>query len=176
MLATVRSIEQGRYFVCRTDTDWFVPDRETQKDLPREYTAHVDFQVNFQRFGAIPGFLRDLASIDYVETEPLTWILSEETKAKNRSALRIGAAKDAHRKATEYAEALGYKKVEPFMLREGHNYATVSHMKGGRPPANSVTTNKKNMAETTAEGDASFEYQPEDVKMSASVHTSFYAM
>lgn len=141
------------------------------------------FDVHFQRFEAISGLINDLAALNHVKTRPLQWILLKKTQEDNRSALRIEAAKDAHRKALEYAQALGYKKVEPFHLREGNQYAGSTNMKRRMiyGDGNETRNSKKNMADVDAEeweqvGGAVFEYAPEDVEMTAAVSASFYAM
>lgn len=158
----------------------FASDHKNEKHRRREYTSTVSFEVRFQQFQAIAGLIQDLAALPHVETRPLQWILTAKTKDENRSALRVGAAKNAHEKALEYAQALGYQKVEPFQLSEGHMGAYSSNSKAARLSRPAADVVSKNLAVGDVEmedaGEDVFRYQPEDVKMSASVDASFYAL
>ncbi|KAK4498167.1 hypothetical protein PRZ48_010824 [Zasmidium cellare] len=166
-----------------SETSQLPYDHHTGKSRPpRQYTSSVTFEARFQRFEAIAGVIQDLGAISNVKTEPLEWVLQAKTKDENRSALRVEAAKNAHQKALEYAQALGYQKVVPFQLSEGQTHARSGYSKA---PIHDFDddddeTSEQNMADGE-EGGASvggdkFRYQPENVKMSSAVSASFYAL
>ncbi|EME41958.1 hypothetical protein DOTSEDRAFT_72907 [Dothistroma septosporum NZE10] len=156
-------------------------DHKNQVQLAPEFTATVDFEAHFKKFQSIGGFINDLSNLPYTETQPVKWILKEETKDAHRTEVRTQAAKNAQQKALEYAQALGYKHVVPYMLEEAQIYAVSSNRKMGRIPADGVEGSRKNLADADTEGweevgGSVFEYQPEDIKMNVAVNTSFYAL
>ncbi|USW56424.1 hypothetical protein Slin15195_G097430 [Septoria linicola] len=143
-----------------------------------QHTAKVEFEARFQHFTALSGLITDLALISpIVQTKPVQWILQDPTKDAHRADLRAKAATNAYRKALDYAHAMGYSQVRPHQLKECHANANSSKMKGGRMASNHERTSK-NLAEILGLRDisaGSFEYQPDDIKVSVVIEAIFHA-
>lgn len=153
-------------------------DNENKKYLPREYQAIVDFSIRLQKFSALGKTIHDLVAVEYVRSNGVQWILTDETIEAQKSKLRIEAAKEASRRAQDYAKALGYSQVIPNRLRESQAYTQSSNAKSGRVPSNGIESQSKNMADVEEWedlGEEAFQYTPEEVKISQKVDVAFRA-
>ncbi|KAF7190697.1 hypothetical protein HII31_07856 [Pseudocercospora fuligena] len=163
-----------------TETEEYPYNHATNKRSEEpEYEAEIKFEARFQNFAAVGPFISGLSDLPHIDTEPVEWILLEETKASHRASLRAKSARNAQQKAIEYANALGYGKVTPSKLREGNVYAYSARSKSGRTVTDGTESMAKNLAGMEdwedVKGSDTFEYQPENIKISVAVHTEFYA-
>lgn len=151
----------------------------TMTEAPRRYKATMQFSARFQNFTRLGSFNRTLSELPNVQISQINWVLTEATKKSFHSQLRKIAARDALLKASEYADALGYKNVKPVELRAGGNTAQSRHMKAGMIfGSNSSGNLPQNMVEQQGResgGEDRFMYQPEDVMMNLSVSAEFHA-
>jgi hypothetical protein len=153
-------------------------DNERKVNLPREYQATVNFSIRLQKFNALGRIIHDLVAIEYVRSEGVQWVLTHDTMEAQRSKLRTLAAKDALDRAQDYAKAVGYERVLPLEMREAQAYTRSSNSKTGLVPTDGVETQSKNMAafeEWEDLGEEAFQYTPEEVKMTLSLHAKFRA-
>ena len=152
---------------------------EKNPDPKTEFTSRVSFDMHIQKFARLGSLIHSLTSIPHVQSRGVEWILTTPTQEAQHSQLRAQAAVNARRKASEYAEALGYKDVWAFEAREAAAYTRSGNRKGGprvqkRENVENVT---RNMAEEGWEdaSEEAFQYSPEDVCMTQNVQVKFLA-
>ena len=153
-------------------------DHEKKVNLPMEYQATVNFSIRLQKFNALGRTIRDLVAIDYVSSQGVQWILTHDTMEAQRSKLRALAAKEGLNRAQDYAKAAGHERVTPLEMKEAQAYTRSSNSKTGLVPTDGVETRSKNMAnveEWEDLGEEAFQYTPEEVKMTLSLHAKFRA-
>jgi uncharacterized protein YggE len=153
-------------------------DSERKVYLPREYQATVEFHIRLQTFSLLGKMIHDLVAIDYVRSNGVEWVLTNDTMESQKSKLRTMAAKEAFARAQDYAKAVGYEKVTPLEIKENQAYTRSSNAKSGRIPSDGIETQSKNMADAEEWEDLAeeaFQYTPEEVKMTQSVSAKFRA-
>lgn len=154
------------------------------KDADRMYSAVTTFDIRVRDFDKLGAFATRLSNSQHVKIKNIDWALTEPTKKAFESELRKMAAKDALQRARDYAEALGLTTVKPIELDE----QPISPYFGSR--FDNRPRKMKQMARTASAGlysssvptdedddeGQNFEdvfFQPEEVKMQASVSMKF---
>lgn len=146
-------------------------------DKPAQtYTASIEFKARFQDFDALGRFVRDVLPLPHLKTDPVTWILLEQTKEELKISLRATAARDAQRKANEYAQALGYNKVLPSFLQDGRNLYSKRQRGGLFNVAEEVGKNLAGRAADLAVDEMAFRYRPDNIKLTVEIDMNFYAI
>lgn len=166
------------------ETDSRPYDSKNETELPREYTAAINFGVHFQDFQSIEAFIQRLVGLPIAQTQDVKWVLKQETKDAYCSKLRTQAAKNAHRNALEYAQALGFERVVPHKLEEAQICVPISNRIMSRIPTGGVErSGRDSVVDESRQEEVKrlvdrlkFEYQPEDIEMSVVVKASFYAV
>ena len=144
-------------------------------DQGMKWTEQVNVNVKFQDFTALGDWLngvlvREAVTLDYIE-----WTLTDERKKALNKELRQKAVRLAKEKAEQYAEAAGLRissvKIVAdtgFIANSGGRSDYFAASRGGAPMA------ELGSASNIGLGD-SYEFAPEDVKLSASVDAEFIA-
>lgn len=144
-----------------------------------EHTASVTFNIRVRDFAALGSLATKLVGMTHVKINNVSWILTEPTKRSFDSELRKLAAKDSRRRAEDYADALELGQVRPVEVSEFVIGSMLSgnmmvqqqqrHAKMGAPTRGGMGSGGEN------EFDNDLAFQPEEVRLHASVNCIFTA-
>ncbi|KAK4626598.1 hypothetical protein CLAFUW4_04923 [Fulvia fulva] len=168
----------------------YVPRDKDGNEKPRQYDASVTFDIRFKEFKALGRFGTKVSSLNHVEVQNISWILTAETEKSFQSKLRRDAAKDAMDKARDYCEVLQCTNLRPIELEEGRSHTGVyrpnysygmSQDVGSRRMHQSAQASMQSMqrARQSHPGSDSrsedLEFRPQEVRLSMDVTIKFHA-
>ena len=166
----LRSGENGAVtrWSAQTIRTWSTrPWNEKGKQLPLVHHARVELEVEFGDFTALSRWLA--AHIDAtpgVHVSHVQWTLTTERREELLKQVRTEAVKDAARRAQQYADALELGDVRPIAIADSGLLGTGSRTGGEREIGL--------MAAPRSVGSApEIEFEPQDIKVSATVDARF---
>ncbi len=149
--------------------EWDKPSPNVDQVKVRRFRAGADAQVKFQDFAALAAWAAEVAAIEGVAVNGITWALTDARRDALQRDVRADAARDSVERARAYADALGYGDVRLLALFEDGLRPHVSGGGGGigmsmrgAPPASGSTK--------------AFEMRPDDIVVTAAVTADFEAV
>lgn len=111
----LKSLEEGERIVrWSSERAYFWSNRPWNQDgaqLPPVHYGTVPFRATFDDFAELSGWIGELAEIEAVQVDGVSWRLTEETRSRierETAAEAVGVAVD---RAKAYADALGLSEV-----------------------------------------------------------------
>ena len=145
-----------------TWTDW--PGPHAEQPVVR-FRAGADLTVRFRDFEALATWAADVAGVDGVAVDGITWDLTDGTRDEVVGEVRARAARDAVARASDYAAALGLGQVRLAGLYED----------GLHPGAGGSGPSPRAFAMRADGGGSEIELRPEDIDVEAVVTAEFEA-
>lgn len=132
---------------------------------PEEHTARAEITADFRDPEVLAAFAARHGSTPGIAQHPVSWELTEETRARLRDEATAGAVTDAHERARVMARAADAGRVrclglaDPGLLGQGHDgdAAAFSLMGAGRTKAHDEVELRPGRIEVTAEVHGTFE-------------------
>ena len=132
---------------------------------PEEHTARAEVTADFRDPEVLSAFLARHGSTPGVAQLPVSWELTDETRARLRDEATAGAVTDAHERARVMARAADAGTVrclalaDPGLLGQGPDGGTgaISLRSAGRSEAHDEVDLRPGRIEVTAEVHATFE-------------------
>lgn len=148
--------------------EWVKPSPNVDSVKVRRFRAGADVQVKFVDFSALAAWSAQVASIEGVAVNGITWALTEARRDAVLRDVRAEAARDSVERARAYANALGYDDVRLLALFEdglrpnvsGGTGAAAMGMRGAPVPSGGVPV---------------FEMRPDDIVVTAAITADFEA-
>ncbi|KAL4779904.1 hypothetical protein BJX76DRAFT_339472 [Aspergillus varians] len=135
--------------------------------MTKQYTASTSFEAKFSEFQILASVAQELAAMDSVNLDGITWRLTDVTRAALAREVRGMAGRDALARAKDYARAFGKERVDVVEVLEDTKGSSASVYRGHA--ARSLTKGRQD----PAEGDPGLSFQPEEVEFGAKVTAKF---
>ena len=136
---------------------------EEQRRNRLRHAAVATLTVRFQDIEALAAWAAEVAALDEVAVEGITWALTRDARRAVERELRIEAVRDAARRAEDYAAAIGAAGVELQQLWEPGLRGASG---GGRWEAQSARV-------MAGWSDGPLRLQPEPIELEASITADF---
>ncbi|MFB8386818.1 SIMPL domain-containing protein [Microbacterium sp. NPDC055910] len=141
------------------------------KQLSLVHYASVEVTATFTDFAALSWWLTEVAEREGVQIDGVAWRLTPNSERHAEAAVAAEAVRVAVDRATAYASAVGLTKVTPVELADVGLLTRGSDGGGAAPEM-------LRMAKASFSADAAapaFEFEPDDIVVSAAVEARFTA-
>lgn len=140
------------------------------KRLAPVYYASIDLTATFAEASELSIWVSDISPWDGVEVGWVSWYLTPETNARIEREVAAEAVSVAVARAQAYATALGLGEVVPVEIADVGLIAPTPPQ-----PFGVMAKGRGMMQESGALADASMEYEPDEIVISATVEARFLA-
>ncbi len=141
--------------------------------LPLVHYAAVELTATFTDFDALSAWLTETASVEAVQIDGVEWRLSPATERSAEAEVAASAVRVAVDRATAYAAAIDRSTVTPLEIADLGLLTQGRRSSGGAPETMRMAT--ASFAADAARGTGTFEFQPEDIVVTAAVEARFSA-
>jgi uncharacterized protein YggE len=158
---------------------WFSSDRirvwaqrpwnQDGKQLAPVHHAAINVTVKFKDFDALADWIAQVAGVAGVQINGIEWTLTEARRTSVTTEVRSRAVKDAADKARVFAQAIGLGQVNAIAIADPGMLGVSG---SGAAPAPMMM---RAAAVHGGAGDATLDFTPEDIEVSASVDARFEA-
>jgi uncharacterized protein YggE len=139
------------------------------KRLAPVYYASIDFTATFADASELSLWVSDISPWDGVEVGWVDWHLTPETRARVEQDVAAHAVGVAVTRAETYARALGLTDVTALEI------ADVGLISAGRPEAGAPLMKARGAVAFAADTTPAMEFEPEEIRISATVEARFLA-
>lgn len=140
------------------------------KRLAPVYYAAIDLTATFAEASELSMWVSDISPWEGVDVGWVDWHLTPETRARMERDVAAQAVKAAVARAQAYATALGLSEVVPVEIADAGLIAPSAPQ-----PLPGLAKGRAAAFAMSQESDASMQYEPEEIVISATVEARFVA-